>query len=182
MVGGAWIAAAVIRRLDRDVQLAWMLMACLAGVGLVCFGQGMPLFTVLLLVPLNLIGGIFNAGENSALGIAVARRVPEAFRGRANAAVGGRVNAAQLIGFLLGGGLSAVMDVQTAFAAVGLVSIAIVLVCLPVIRRAAREDAEGPGSAKDAEGLGPADAATPEREKPELAGAAALAPFGFYHP
>jgi MFS family permease len=182
MVGGAWIAAAVIRRLDRDVQLAWMLMACLAGVGLVCFGQGMPLFTVLLLVPLNLIGGIFNAGENSALGIAVARRVPEAFRGRANAAVGGRVNAAQLIGFLLGGALSVAMDVQIAFAAVGMVSIAIVLVCLPVIRRAAREDAEGPGSAKDAEGLGPADAATPEREKPELAGAAALAPFGFYHP
>jgi MFS family permease len=171
MVGGAWIAAAVIRRLDRDVQLAWMLMACLAGVGLVCFGQGMPLFTVLLLVPLNLIGGIFNAGENSALGIAVARRVPEAFRGRANAAVGGRVNAAQLIGFLLGGGLSVVMDVQTAFAAVGLVSIAIVLVCLPVIRRAARED--GPTSA------GPA---TPEPAKAELAGAAALAPFGIYRP
>jgi MFS family permease len=171
MVGGAWIAAAVIRRLDRDVQLAWMLMACLAGVGLVCFGQGMPLFTVLLLVPLNLIGGIFNAGENSALGIAVARRVPEAFRGRANAAVGGRVNAAQLIGFLLGGGLSVVMDVQAAFAAVGLVSIAIVLVCLPVIRRAAQED--GPASA------GPS---TPEVAKPELAGAAALAPFGIYHP
>ncbi len=140
MVAGAWVAAAVIRRLDRDVQLAWMLMACLAGVGLVCLGQGLPLFTVLLMVPLNLIGGIFNAGENSALGIAVARRVPEAFRGRANAAVHGRVNAAQLIGFLLGGAMSTVMDVQVAFVAVGLVSIAIVIACLPVIRRAARDD------------------------------------------
>jgi MFS family permease len=140
MVVGAWVAAAVIRRLDRDVQLAWMLMACLAGVGLVCLGQGLPLFTVLLMVPLNLIGGIFNAGENSALGIAVARRVPEAFRGRANAAVHGRVNAAQLIGFLLGGAMSTVMDVRVAFVAVGLVSIAIVIACLPVIRRAARDD------------------------------------------
>jgi hypothetical protein len=64
-----------------------------------------------------------------------------------------------------------VMDVQAAFAAVGLVSIAIVLVCLPVIRRAAQED--GPASA------GPS---TPEVAKPELAGAAALAPFGIYHP
>jgi MFS family permease len=137
MVGGAWIAAAIIRRLRRDVQLAWMLMACLAGVGLVCFGQGLPLFSVLLLVPLNLIGGLFNAGENAALGIAVARRVPEAFRGRANAKVGGRVNAAQLIGFLLGGAMSAVLDVQVAFMAVGLVSIGIVLACLPIIRRAA---------------------------------------------
>jgi MFS family permease len=165
MVAGAWIAAAVIRRLDRDVQLAWMLMACLAGVGLMCFGQGLPLFSVLLMVPLNLIGGIFNAGENSALGIAVARRVPEAFRGRANAAVNGRVNAAQLIGFLLGGAMSTLMDVQTAFMAVGLVSILIVLACLPVIRRAARAD-EAP------EAVEPAPAA-----KRALAGAAALGPL-----
>lgn len=185
MVAGAWIAAAVIRRLDRDVQLAWMLMACLAGVGLVCFGQGLPLFSVLLMVPLNLIGGILNAGENSALGIALARRVPEAFRGRANAAVNGPVNAAQLVGFLLGGVLSAVMDVQAAFLAVGLVSIAIVLACLPTIRRAARDDeertgrgdedrtgADGTNGADDALGTGPAGR-TPQ---PEFAGTTALAP------
>jgi MFS family permease len=155
MVVGAWIAAAVIRRLDRDVQLAWMVMACLAGVGLVCFGQGVPLFTVLLMVPLNLLGGIFNAGENSALGIAVARRVPEAFRGRANAAVSGRLSAAQLIGFLLGGAMSTVMDVQVAFIAVGLVSIAIVLACLPAIRRAARDEeaAATPAAAVEQRGL-----------------------------
>lgn len=163
MVVGAWIAAAVIRRLDRDVQLAWMVMACLAGVGLVAFGQGMPLFTALLLVPLNLLGGMFNAGENAALGNAVARRVPEAFQGRANAAVLGRLNAAQLIGFLLGGAMSVVMDVQVAFAAVGIVSIAIVLTCLPAIRRAARtEEAETP----------PAPA-----PKPELAAVTVLTPI-----
>ncbi|MDN3241874.1 MFS transporter [Glycomyces tritici] len=150
MVVGAWVAAAVIRRLDRDVQLAWMVMACLAGVGLVCFGQGMPLFTVLLMVPLNLLGGMFNAGENSALGIAVARRVPEAFLGRANAAVHGRLSAAQLIGFLLGGAMSMVMEVQVAFAAVGLLSIAIVLACLPAIRRAARDDGAGTPAAPTA--------------------------------
>jgi MFS family permease len=160
MVGGAWVAAAVIRRLSRDVQLAWMLMACLAGVGLVCFGQGLPLFSVLLLVPLNLIGGLFNAGENATLAIAVARRVPEAFRGRANAAVGGRINAAQLIGFLLGGVLSTVLDVQVAFMAVGLVSIGIVLACLPIIRRAADHDGTGSVSA------------APEAKR-DLAGAAA---------
>jgi hypothetical protein len=51
------------------------------------------------------------------------------------------------------------------------VSIAIVLVCLPVIRRAARED--GPSSTGQA---------TPELGKPELAGAAALGPFGTCHP
>ncbi|MFC3493154.1 MFS transporter [Glycomyces rhizosphaerae] len=158
MLVGAWIAAAVIRRLDRDVQLAWMVMVCLAGVGLVCFGQGMPLFTVLLMVPLNLIGGMFNAGENTALGITVARRVPEAFRGRANAAVHGRLSAAQLIGFLLGGAMSAVMDVQVAFMAVGLISIAIVLACLPAIRRATRDESAS---------------TTSPAAKRELAGAAA---------
>ncbi|WP_051704660.1 MFS transporter [Glycomyces sp. NRRL B-16210] len=149
MVAGAWIAAAVIRRLERDVQLAWMLMACLAGVGLVCFGQGLPLFTVLLLVPINLIGGLFNAGENSAIGIALARRVPEAFRGRANAAVNGRVNAAQLIGFLLGGAMSTFIDVQVAFMAVGLVSIGIVLACLPLIRRADDTPKPAPAAGRD---------------------------------
>jgi MFS family permease len=167
MVAGAWIAAAVVRRLDRDVQLAWMLMACLAGVGLVCFGQGMPLFTVLLLVPLNFIGGVFNAGENSALGIALVRRVPEDFRGRANAAVNGRVNAAQLIGFLLGGAMSTLMDVRIAFMAVGLVSIAIVLACLPVIRRAAREDESDKAGAVPAAGR-------------DLLGAAALTPVAMW--
>ncbi|MEU6860428.1 MFS transporter [Glycomyces sp. NPDC046736] len=140
MVAGAWIAAAAIRRLVRDVQLAWLLMACLAGVGLVCVLQGLPLFSALLLVPLNFIGGIFNAGENAAMGMAVARRVPEAFRGRANAAVNGRVNAAQLIGFLLGGAMSTVMPIQAAFIVIGLVSIAIVIACLPVIRKAARAE------------------------------------------
>jgi MFS family permease len=165
MIGGAWIAAAVIRRLSRDVQLAWMLMACLAGVGLVCFGQGLPLFSVLLLVPLNLIGGLFNAGENSTLGIAVARRVPEAFRGRANAAVGGRINAAQLIGFLLGGAMSTVLDVRVAFMTVGLVSIGIVVACLPIIRRAA-------------DGDGPEDSPVSPSPERDLAGATVLTPLG----
>ena len=136
MVGGAWIAAAIIKRLRGDAALAWMQMACLAGIGTVCCALGMPLFTVLLMIPLNLSGGLFNAGENAALGIAVARRVPERFRGRANASIAARINAAVLIGYFLGGVLSTVLEVRTAFATVGLVTVGIVLACVPMVRKA----------------------------------------------
>ncbi|GAB3655435.1 MFS transporter [Glycomyces tarimensis] len=142
MVAGAWIAAALIRRMRRDSSLAWLQMACLAGIGLVSLVQGVPLFTVLLLVPINLIGGVFNAGENSALGIAVARRVPERFRGRANASIGAKVNGATLSGYFLGGVLSTFLEVRTSFLIVGLVSVAIVALCVPGIRRATRAEAD----------------------------------------
>ncbi|THV41887.1 MFS transporter [Glycomyces buryatensis] len=140
MAGGAWIAAAVIARLKRDSQLAGMQMICLAGIGVVAFMQGIPLFTVFLLVPLNLFGGLFNAGENAALANAEARRVPEALRGQANAGVSAPLNAAQLIGFFLGGAMSTVLDVQLSFVLVGLISIAIAAACVPAIRRAARAE------------------------------------------
>ncbi|WP_051393749.1 MFS transporter [Glycomyces arizonensis] len=142
MAGGAWIAAAVIRRLMRDAHLAWMLMICLATTGAVCVVLGMPLPTVALLVPIMLCGGVLNACENSAMQIAVARRVPESFRGRAGAKINGTVNGATLIGFVLGGALSSALPTQTAFVVIGVATIAIVACCVPMVRRGTRDEPE----------------------------------------
>ncbi|HEU5128787.1 MAG TPA: MFS transporter [Glycomyces sp.] len=140
MAVGAWIAAAVIGRLGRDSQLAWMLMGCLAVTGVLCVVFGMPLPTVALLVPLYLIGGALNACQNSAMQISVARRVPERFRGRAGAKVNGTVNGATLIGFVLGGALSSVLPTQTAFVVIGIATVAAVACCVPLVRRGTREE------------------------------------------
>ena len=144
MIAGAWIAAAIVRRMARDSQLAWLHFISLAGVGLTVLAQGLPWSTVLIVAALNLFGGLFNAGQNAALQNAVARRVAESLRGRANAAVGACVNAGQLLGFLLGGALSTLLDVPAAFMLVGGFALAIVLVCAPVVLRVLRnEDSVG---------------------------------------
>ncbi|WP_035697510.1 MFS transporter, partial [Glycomyces tenuis] len=134
--------AAVIRRLKRDAHLAWMLMTGLAMTGAVCVGLGMPLPTVFLLVPLMMFGGVLNACQNSAMQISVARRVPEDFRGRAGAKVNGILNAATLIGFVLGGALSSALPTRTVFVVIGVATIAIVVCCVPMIRRGTRDEPE----------------------------------------
>lgn len=150
MAGGAWVAAAVIRRLKRDGDLAWMLMICLAATGTVCISLGMPLPSVGLLVPILMLGGVLNASENSAVQVSVARRVPERFRGRAGAKVNGVLHSATLIGFVLGGFLSSMLSTRTAYVVIGVATIAIVLCCVPMIRRGTREDEPEPAEAAPA--------------------------------
>ncbi len=142
MAVGAWVAAAVIGRIGpgRDPLLAWMLMGCLTMTGAVCIAFGMPLPFVGMLVPLYLIGGVLNAVQNSTMQVSVARRVPERFRGRAGAKVNGVINGATLIGFVLGGVLSSFLPTRTAFIVIGLATIAIVVCCIPMVRRGTREE------------------------------------------
>jgi MFS family permease len=157
MAIGAWVAAAVIGRMGRDGQLAMLLMTSLLGTGAVCTILGLPLPTVFLLVPLYFIGGICNSMQNSALGISIARRVPEHLRGRASARIGAIIHASTLGGFALGGFLSTFLGTRTSFLILGLFTIAAVGVCLPMVRAAARAD----------------DAAEPDRAAPVPAAAAA---------
>ncbi|MCH7229277.1 MFS transporter [Glycomyces sp. L485] len=140
MVVGAWVAAEIFRRVNDGGQIAMLLMGCLACTGIVVIALGLPLPTVALLIPLYLFGGILNAAENSCMQIAVARRVPERFRGRATARVNAVVNASTLIGFAAGGVLETVLEVRTSFVLVGLISVAIVIACLPLVRRGVRAE------------------------------------------
>ncbi|GAB3220382.1 hypothetical protein GCM10027447_04720 [Glycomyces halotolerans] len=146
MAAGAWIAAAAIGRFKRDGDLAWMLLACLAATGVLVTVFSLPLPAAGLLVPLYLIGGVLNASQNSVMQISLARRVPERFRGRAGARVNGLLNAATLIGFVLGGALSTVLDTRPSFLAIGLATIAIVAACVPMVRRGVRDDEPEPAA------------------------------------
>lgn len=140
MAAGAWVAAAVFRRVTDAGTVAWILMGCLGLTGAVVMAMGAPLPTVALLVPLYLLGGVLNATENSSMQISVARRVPERYRGRASARINGLVNGASLIGLAIGGVLETAVDVRTAFIAAGLATIAVVSACVPMLRRGVRTE------------------------------------------
>lgn len=140
MAGGAWVAAAIFRRVTDAGTVAWILMGCLGLTGVVVIAMGAPLPAVAMLIPLYLIGGVLNATENSSMQISVARRVPERYRGRASARINGLVNGASLIGFAVGGALETAMDVQAAFIAAGLATIVVVAACVPLLRRGVRTE------------------------------------------
>jgi MFS family permease len=142
MALGAWVAAAAIARLRNDGGMGWLLLATVATVGALNLLFAAPLVTVLALVPLYLAGGVCNAFLNAIMQVAVARRVPERFRGRAGARVGGITNAAMLAGFTLGGVLSTVLSTQQSFFVIGLGTLALVACCTPFVRRAVRGEPE----------------------------------------
>ena len=60
------------------------------------------------LVPLWLIGGAANGGDNVFTNVLTARRVPEALRARAYAVIGAAVQGGSMAGYLIGGALLAV--------------------------------------------------------------------------
>ena len=58
-----------------------------------------------LLVPLWLVGGAANGGDNVFANLLTARRVPEAMRARAYAGYGAAVQGGSMAGYLVGGAL-----------------------------------------------------------------------------
>lgn len=142
MALGAWTAAAAVSRLRGDGGLAWLLLGAVGLIGSLNLLFAAPLPTVLALVPLYLLGGIGNAALNTVTQVAVARRVPESFRGRATARIGAITNAALLAGFVLGGTLSTVLSTRQSFLVIGLGTLALVACCTPYLRRAVRRDSE----------------------------------------
>jgi MFS family permease len=131
MVGGAWLLAR--RRLD-DSGMGRALLGLLLTTCAVIFGAAL-VPDVGWLLPLFLIGGATNGGENVAIGVLVARRVPDAYRGRAYAILGAVVNGANTLGYVLGGVLLTVLPVRVTVAAAGLFGVAVALAfAVPVLR------------------------------------------------
>ncbi|MER6593546.1 MFS transporter [Micromonospora purpureochromogenes] len=87
MLPGSWLAARLARRLDDDGALVYGVLATLGGCSLmVVLASAVP--AAGLLVPLWLVGGAANGGENVFATVLTARRAPEALRARANATYG----------------------------------------------------------------------------------------------
>ncbi|WP_444949600.1 MFS transporter [Micromonospora ureilytica] len=137
MLPGTWLAVRLARRLDDDGALVRGVLATLAVCSLmVLLAATVPAAGVL--VPLWLVGGAANGGENVFANLLTARRVPEAMRARAYASYGAAVQGGSMAGFLIGGALLAAVPPRPLIAGAGVVGLLVVLVFVPVVTRAAR--------------------------------------------
>ncbi len=131
MMGGAWLLA---RRSLDDSGMGRALLGLLTTTCAVIFGMAL-VPGIAWLVPLFVLGGLTNGGENVAIGVLIARRVPDAYRGRAYAILGAVVNAANTLGFVLGGVLLTLLPVRVTVAIAGLFGVAVALAfAVPVLR------------------------------------------------
>ncbi|MET7949666.1 MFS transporter [Micromonospora sp. NPDC005324] len=137
MLPGTWLAVRLARRLDDDGALVRGVLATLAVCSLmVLLAATVPAAGVL--VPLWLVGGAANGGENVFANLLTARRVPEAMRARAYASYGAAVQGGSMAGFLIGGALLVVVPPRPLIAGAGVVGLLVVLVFVPVVTRAVR--------------------------------------------
>ncbi|MEU8424063.1 MFS transporter [Micromonospora sp. NPDC048835] len=137
MLPGGWLAVRLAKRLDDDGALVRGVLATLGVCSLmVLLAATVPAAGVL--VPLWLVGGAANGGENVFANLLTARRVPEAMRARAYASYGAAVQGGSMTGFLIGGALLAAVPPRPLIAGAGVVGLVVVLVFVPVVTRAVR--------------------------------------------
>ncbi|WP_025272806.1 MFS transporter [Haloglycomyces albus] len=168
MTIGALIVGWTISRFTRDMTLSWSVMFSVGAMCAIILVIAQPLPSVNLIIPLYFLGGIMNAGINAGVQTIVARRVPEAHRGRAGARINGTVQGASLVGFGFGALLSTMFSVETALMIAAGGGLAVAIGCVPCINRTARTS---PEPAVDGEtDTVPAEKETTETEKePPLA-------------
>ncbi|SCE82512.1 MFS transporter [Micromonospora mirobrigensis] len=146
MLPGSWLAARLAGRLTADGALVHGVLTTLGGCALmVVCAAFVP--TAGYLVPLWLIGGAANGGDNVFANVLTARRVPEAARGRAYAVNGAAVQGGSMAGRLIGGALLAVLPPRPVIAGLGVAGLLVVALFVPVVARAVRRS--GPAAAPD---------------------------------
>jgi MFS family permease len=140
MMIGSWLTA---RRALSDGGLGVALLVMMAATCAVCALCAVAP-TIAWLVPLFLIGGATNGGENVAANVLLARRIRPEQRGRAFAAYGAVGSAASVVGFLLGGVLLNLISVRVLFAGAGGLALLVCGLCAIPLLRAVRREAQEP--------------------------------------
>ena len=135
MLVGAWLLSG--RKLG-DGPMAVALLGTLAGacatVGLAATAPGVGW-----LVPLWLLGGVFNGAVNVSSTVLVARRTSAAVRGRAFAIFGAVANGANGAGYLLGGVLLGVLQPRMVIGLAGVAGLTVALaLAVPLLRAVAQ--------------------------------------------
>ncbi|MFK4241741.1 MFS transporter [Micromonospora chokoriensis] len=165
MLPGSWLAARLARRFDDDAALIRGVLASLAVCSLlVLLAAGVP--TAGLLVPLWLVAGAANGGENVFANLLTTRRVPEAMRGRAYASYGAAVQGGSMAGYLVGGVLLTAVSPRPLIAGAGLAGLLVVLAFVPVVARAVRRPSSGEADGRH-RGAGLATPSRPAEPEPE---------------
>ncbi|HEX6499395.1 MAG TPA: MFS transporter [Micromonosporaceae bacterium] len=138
MLVGSWL---LTRRAPDDAGFARAMLAMLAVTCVVIATAG-AVPNVAWLVPLWIIGGLVNGGENVAASVVAGRRVPADRRGRFFATLGAVSNGANAAGYLLGGALLGLLSPRPLLALTGLAGLAVVAIfAAPVLVAARRESA-----------------------------------------
>ncbi len=138
MLIGSWLTA----RRDADDGGLGLTMVALLATSCTVLAVAGQVPAVGWLIALWVVGGLTNGGENTVAGVLLGRRAPGAVRGRVFAMAGAVINAANLIGYVLGGALVEVFAPGPLMTAAGLTGLAVVAAAaLPVWRAARRERA-----------------------------------------
>jgi MFS family permease len=145
---GAWLFSLTVKPHTSDGVIARRLFLAvgLASVAIVAVGS---VHNVWWIVPCYLFGGVQNGGLNVLGGTLLGRRVPAEARGRANAAMGMRVQAGALVGFVAGGLLLELAQPRWVVIGCGLLGVATAAAVLPLVARAGRTAAvviQGPSA------------------------------------
>jgi MFS family permease len=134
---GAWLCAPLARRVTDDGRLLGAGLALLGGCCLaVLASAAVP--TAWLLVPIWLLGGLANGGNNVLNSVLLARRVPEAARGRAYALFGAAAQGGAMAGFVAGGVLLELAEPRPLVAACGAFGTLVVAALVVPVSRAVR--------------------------------------------
>ncbi|MEV6812005.1 MFS transporter [Micromonospora sp. NPDC051296] len=136
---GAWIFARLARRFTDDAGLVQCGLLLLGGCCLMVL-VSVTVPAALLLVPIWLVGGMCNGGDNVFNNVVLARRVPEAARGRAFAAMGAAVQGAAMVGYLVGGLLLEVTEPRPLIVGCGVAGLLVLLGFVRPVRRAVRAE------------------------------------------
>ncbi|GAB3068065.1 MFS transporter [Micromonospora schwarzwaldensis] len=139
IVLGAWLFARVARRLADDGALLGAGLVLLGGCCLAVLGSA-AVPSAWLLVPIWLLGGVANGGNNVFDQLLLARRVPEAARGRAFAVFGAAVQGGGMAGYLVGGLLLTVADPRPLVAGCGVAGLLVVAALAGPVRRTVRAE------------------------------------------
>jgi len=145
LIGAVWmgsilVGSAVAGSLSRrggDSALVSGMLGLIAGISAILVAAAnVP--GVWWLVPLWIVGGALNGGVNVVASLVVARRVPSEVRGQAMGTFVGAVNAAGIVGLLLGGALSTAFAPRSLLIACGIAGLLVVAACALTVARSAR--------------------------------------------
>ncbi|MFK3981583.1 MFS transporter [Micromonospora sp. NPDC050397] len=152
LLAGAWFCARLARRARDDAALVGGILVLLGGMCLV-LPVASVVGTVGWLIPLWVLGGAFNGGENVFAGVVLGNRVPDGVLGHAFATFGGAIQGASMAGYLAGGLLADQVPIRPLIAGLGLAGLVVVVaLAVPVLRvtRRERSGAAAPTAAVDA--------------------------------
>jgi MFS family permease len=136
MMIGTWLFSRAVQKLRDDGAAVQGMLAMLAGTSvMIAASAAVP--GVLWLLPLWLVGGALNGGENVVSNVLIGRRVAPEVRGRAFASFVGTIQGAAMVGYFAGGLLLEVAGPRLLVALAGLAGVSMVALFVIPVRRAA---------------------------------------------